>query len=51
MDNVIFVAVAAIVVLVIVVIAKTAVVVPQQSAFVVEQLGVRRPEVPIARRM
>jgi regulator of protease activity HflC (stomatin/prohibitin superfamily) len=39
MDNVIFIAVLAIVVLVIVVIAKTAVVVPQQSAFVVEQLG------------
>jgi regulator of protease activity HflC (stomatin/prohibitin superfamily) len=39
MDNLIFVAVAAIVVLVIIVIARTAVVVPQQSAYVVEQLG------------
>ena len=39
MDKLIFVAVAAIVVLVIIVIARTAVVVPQQSAFVVEQLG------------
>jgi regulator of protease activity HflC (stomatin/prohibitin superfamily) len=39
MDNLIVVAVIAIVVLVIFVIAKTAVVVPQQSAFVVEQLG------------
>jgi regulator of protease activity HflC (stomatin/prohibitin superfamily) len=39
MENVIFVAVAAVVLLVILVIAKTAVVVPQQSAFVVEQLG------------
>src|SRR5262247_926666 len=39
MDKFIFVAVLAVVVLVIIVIAKTAVVVPQQSAFVVEQLG------------
>src|SRR5499426_21978 len=39
MDKFIFIAVAAVVVLVIIVIAKTAVVVPQQSAFVVEQLG------------
>ena len=39
MDNVIVVAVLALVILVIVVIAKTAVVVPQQSAYVVEQLG------------
>src|SRR5262245_66399565 len=39
MENVVFVAVLAIVVLVIIVIAKTAVVVPQQSAFVLEQLG------------
>src|SRR5215510_9714091 len=39
MDKFIFVAVLAVVLLVIIVIAKTAVVVPQQSAFVVEQLG------------
>jgi regulator of protease activity HflC (stomatin/prohibitin superfamily) len=39
MDNLIFIAVLAVVVLVIFVIAKTAVVVPQQSAYVVEQLG------------
>src|SRR5262245_34775764 len=39
MDNLIVIAVLAIVILVIVVIAKTAVVVPQQSAYVVEQLG------------
>ena len=39
MENLIFIAVFAVVILVIIVIAKTAVVVPQQSAFVVEQLG------------
>jgi regulator of protease activity HflC (stomatin/prohibitin superfamily) len=39
MQNLIFVAVFAVVILVIIVIAKTAVVVPQQSAYVVEQLG------------
>ncbi len=39
MDNLILVAVLAVVVLVIIVIAKTAVVVPQQSAYVVETLG------------
>src|SRR5215510_8994850 len=39
MDKFIFVAVLAVVLLVIIVIAKTAVVVPQQSAFVVEYLG------------
>ncbi len=39
MENLIVVAVLAVVILVIVVIAKTAVVVPQQSAFVVETLG------------
>jgi regulator of protease activity HflC (stomatin/prohibitin superfamily) len=39
MDNLIVIAVLAVVILVIVVIAKTAVVVPQQSAFVVETLG------------
>jgi len=39
MENLIVIAVVAIVVLVLIVIAKTAVVVPQQSSFVVEQLG------------
>jgi regulator of protease activity HflC (stomatin/prohibitin superfamily) len=39
MENLIVVAVLAVVILVIFVIAKTAVVVPQQSAYVVEQLG------------